>query len=101
MAEAILPPEDTSPSEPAEVYALAETVSPPEPLMTVSADVISEAQAEPVAEVMPEPVVAAPVSTLGESLIASGIVARAASPRSDPLAPVRRMSQAEKIAFFS
>jgi hypothetical protein len=38
--------------------------------------------------------------SLGASLLESGIVSRAA-PRSDPLAPIRRMTQAEKIAFFS
>jgi hypothetical protein len=39
--------------------------------------------------------------SLGSSLIASGIVARPRALASDPLAPIRRMSQAEKIAFFS
>jgi hypothetical protein len=39
--------------------------------------------------------------SLGSSLIASGIVRRAKTSESDPLAPIRRMSQAEKIAFFS
>lgn len=38
--------------------------------------------------------------SLGDSLLARGIVASAIPPR-DPLAPIRRMSQAEKIAFFS
>ncbi|WP_438274342.1 hypothetical protein [Nitrobacter sp.] len=45
------------------------------------------------------PEIAEPPS-LGASLLESGIVSRAA-PRSDPLAPIRRMTQAEKIAFFS
>jgi hypothetical protein len=39
-------------------------------------------------------------SSLGASLLASGIITRT-PPRSDPLAPIRRMTQAEKIAFFS
>jgi hypothetical protein len=39
--------------------------------------------------------------SLGSSLIASGIVRRPHSAASDPLAPIRRMSQAEKIALFS
>jgi hypothetical protein len=43
--------------------------------------------------------IAAPPS-LGASLLNSGIVPRA-TPRSDPLAPIQRMTQAEKIAFFS
>jgi hypothetical protein len=39
--------------------------------------------------------------SLGSSLIASGIVRRPQASASDPLAPIRRLSQAEKIAFFS
>jgi hypothetical protein len=39
--------------------------------------------------------------SLGSTLIANGIVLRPTSSKSDPLAPIRRMSQAEKIAFFS
>jgi len=39
--------------------------------------------------------------SLGSSLIASGIVRRPKTSESDPMAPIRRMSQAEKIAFFS
>jgi hypothetical protein len=39
--------------------------------------------------------------SLGSSLIANGIVRRPPVSESDPLAPIRRMSQAEKIAFFS
>jgi hypothetical protein len=39
--------------------------------------------------------------SLGASLIANGIVWRPEPSVSDPLAPIRRMSQAEKIAFFS
>jgi hypothetical protein len=39
-------------------------------------------------------------TSLGQVLIASGMV-RAASDRPDPLAPFRRMSQADKIALFT
>lgn len=39
--------------------------------------------------------------SLGAALIANGVVANPATPASDPLAQIRRMSQAEKIAFFS
>ena len=42
-----------------------------------------------------------PQPSLGASLIANGIVRRPDTPAVDPLAPIRRMSQAEKIAFFS
>jgi hypothetical protein len=39
--------------------------------------------------------------SLGASLIANGIVRPPDTSAGDPLAPIRRMSQAEKIAFFS
>ena len=39
--------------------------------------------------------------SLGSSLIARGILSRPQAAGSDPLAPIRRLSQAEKIAFFS
>jgi hypothetical protein len=39
--------------------------------------------------------------SLGAALIANGIVRRPQASQSDPLAPIRRMTQAEKIAFFS
>jgi hypothetical protein len=42
-----------------------------------------------------------PDSSLGSSLIANGIVQRPRVTRPDPLAPIRRMSQSERIAFFS
>jgi hypothetical protein len=51
-----------------------------------------------------EAAIAKPVSvvpdSLGASAIANGIVSVSAT-RPDPLAPLKRMSQAEKIAFFS
>jgi hypothetical protein len=65
----------------------------------------NSAEADIVAQ-LAEPTVAAQVApipqpSLGASLIAHGIV-RAPDPAAvDPLAPIRRMSQAEKIAFFS
>jgi hypothetical protein len=39
--------------------------------------------------------------SLGSTLVANGIVRRPHAAEPDPLAPIRRMSQAEKIAFFS
>jgi len=44
---------------------------------------------------------AAPEPSLGSALIESGILRKPSTPGADPLAPIRRMSQAEKIAFFS
>jgi hypothetical protein len=40
-------------------------------------------------------------ASLGSTLIASGIVTKPSMSAADPLAPIRRMSQAEKIALFS
>jgi hypothetical protein len=54
--------------------------------------------AEPAALPQPEPV---PQPSLGASLIAHGIVRAPEPSAADPLAPIRRMSQAEKIALFS
>lgn len=71
-----------------------------EPVMAPHLQIVPEATPEHALETVPEAATAAPTS-LGASLIANGIIARPASPRSDPLAPIRRMSQAEKVAFFS
>ena len=49
----------------------------------------------------PEPALKAAPSSLGQAALDSGIVTAAASRHLDVLAPIRRMSQAEKIAFFS
>ena len=40
-------------------------------------------------------------ASLGATIIANGILGKPSSSASDPFAPIRRMSQAEKIAFFS
>lgn len=40
-------------------------------------------------------------ASLGASLIAQGVVVRPSNGRADLLAPIRRMSHAERIAFFS
>ena len=62
-------------------------------------DPVMPAQAEqPASAPKPAPT---PQPSLGASLIANGIVMRPATSAADPLAPIRRMSQAEKIAFFS
>ncbi len=44
---------------------------------------------------------ASPELSLGSTIIASGILRKPNIPANDPLAPIRRMSQTEKIAFFS
>lgn len=53
-------------------------------------------------EPAPAPEPAAPTEvSLGSTIIASGMLRKPVNPANDPLAPIRRMSQAEKIAFFS
>ena len=61
---------------------------------TLSAD--SPTPAGNVAQASPER-----ATSLGHAVLASGAIGRPGSARPDPLAPFRRMSQAEKIAFFS
>jgi len=96
-------------AEPAEALTeLQSTVEPIEPQtaravhLTIVPETIDD---EPVAPVSPEPaaVMPAPIEaeSLGATLIASGVVARPATARADLLAPFRRMSQAERVAFFS
>jgi hypothetical protein len=74
------------------------------PVMSEGAEMaaIPEMDAEPAAMAAPEPTfeVPQPVS-LGATLIASGIIAKPVAPRIDLLAPLRRMSLAERVAFFS
>ena len=74
-----------------------------------------EGLSEPIPESLPEPFSIAPSAeafvippapvpdqpSLGAALIAGGLVPHPGAPAADPLAPIRRMSQAEKIAFFS
>jgi hypothetical protein len=65
---------------------------------SVEPDIVSQADKPAVPLPEPAPI---PQPSLGASLIAHGIVLRPAPSAADPLAPIRRMSQAEKIAFFS
>ena len=83
VAEPTPPPQPTAlpPSRPSTPRPLAE----PAPPIAV----------EPARELSPEP-------SLGSTLLASGILQRPRTSASDdPLAPIRRMSQAERIALFS
>jgi len=68
----------------------AETVLP---MVELAPETAIAPEPEPVPEAPPQP-------SLGASLIASGIVSSRSSSH-DALAPLRRMSQAERIAFFS
>jgi hypothetical protein len=75
--------------------AAAEVMEQPAPAMAATATFA----AAPVATLpMPSPV---PEPSLGASILASGMLQRTRAAANDPLAPIRRMTQAEKIAFFS
>ncbi|MGA7811244.1 MAG: hypothetical protein WCB02_42270, partial [Bradyrhizobium sp.] len=41
-----------------------------------------------------------PAPSLGSTILANGLL-QSKTPANDPLSPIRRMSQAEKIALFS
>lgn len=96
------PSGDIDETEIDEIYA--------EELATAELDVVTL----PPEPLQPEPELAPPAAmeasprpaprtepSLGSSLLESGIVRRPTPSASDPLAPIRRMSQAEKVAFFS
>jgi hypothetical protein len=80
--------------------------TPVEPETVAQAPELVAAPVEPPVEV-PPPAIAAPLPeppmevSLGSSIIASGLVRKPRAAANDPLAPIRRMSQAERIAFFS
>lgn len=105
-------PDPISDEEIAEAAAEQVRLAEPAPI----APVIVAKAPEPVAVpapppvqqvVQPPPPAAAPVPapavevSLGSTIIASGMLRKPVMAANDPLAPIRRMSQAEKIAFFS
>ena len=97
-----------------ELVAEAAPLAEPAP---AAPDIFAESPApipaviKPEIQIAPQPVVApspAPAPpepahevSLGSSIIASGMLRKPNIPANDPLAPIRRMSQAERIAFFS
>ena len=72
----------------------------PQPHVTDSMT-LAEIAASALAPEPPQAAAQTAAPSLGAALIASGVIAHPATPASDPLAPIRRMTQAEKIAFFS
>ena len=73
-----------------------------EPAASVTIGERAEPIAVPAASFAAErPVAPSPEVSLGSSLLANGIVQKPRISKPDPLAPIRRMSQTEKIAFFS
>jgi hypothetical protein len=83
------------PAEPILLAPEPEPVAAPEPPKVQPS---SQPSLQDSVQLSPQP---SPQPSLGSSLIANGIVRRPLASASDPLAPIRRMSQAEKIAFFS
>jgi hypothetical protein len=95
----------TSEAEPSDPETSeAETSAPEQPVVAAAPPAITPLQPvpepEPASELKSEPA-PAPEPSLGSSLLANGIVSRPRTSKPDPLAPIRRMSQTEKIAFFS
>ncbi|WP_172785274.1 MULTISPECIES: hypothetical protein [Bradyrhizobium] len=79
--------------------AAAEVMEQQAPAMAAAA---SFAAAPAATLPMPSPLPASmPEASLGATILASGILQKPRAPANDPLAPIRRMTQAEKIAFFS
>ena len=82
------------------------TVTAPQPVQEAAPAPIAKDESAPEVLAEPKPVFVAPTlpsstsESLGSSLLASGIVPRPRT-KADPLAAIRRMSQNEKLAFFS
>ncbi|WFU27912.1 hypothetical protein QA649_17345 [Bradyrhizobium sp. CB1717] len=75
--------------------AAAEVMEQQAPAMAATASMAAAPTATlPMPTPLPEP-------SLGATILASGILQKPRAPANDPLAPIRRMTQAEKIAFFS
>jgi hypothetical protein len=90
-----------TPSEPAMVARAEPVVVSVVGLIKVTetpATVAPVAVAAPVVQPLPQ---ASPKPSLGSALIANGILRSREPSQPDPLAPIRRLSQIEKIALFS
>lgn len=76
--------------------AAAEVMEQPAPAMAAATafGAAPTATLPPMPSPLPEP-------SLGATILASGILQRPRTAANDALAPIRRMTQAEKIAFFS
>ena len=93
-------PETASPAEPVMVTDRPEPAELP-PVQPSFKPSLQDSLQPSLQDSLQPPLQASPQPSLGSSLLAHGIVRKPVSPASDPLAPIRRMSQAEKIAFFS
>ena len=86
-----LPPEDP-------VVVARQPEPPATPAIAPSLQPSPQASPQASREASPEP---SSEPSLGSTLIANGILYKPNASGPDPLAPIRRLSQAEKIAFFS
>jgi hypothetical protein len=93
-------PETASPAEPVMVTDRPEPAELP-PVQPSFKPSLQDSLRPSLQDSLQPPLQASPQPSLGSSLLAHGIVRKPVSSASDPLAPIRRMSQAEKIAFFS
>ncbi|MBR1120276.1 hypothetical protein JQ628_02025 [Bradyrhizobium lablabi] len=99
MPEAIAEPAPVAPAP----EAIAETSAIVEvPVQATTIAPQPSIAPQPVIAPSPEPQPPPPVQeiSLGSTILASGMLKKPA-PANDPLSPIRRMSQAERIAFFS
>jgi hypothetical protein len=94
LAAELTEPAMLSPPEPIIVGERAEPVPEPRSVAAPTVRPRLEASPEPSHEPSLEP-------SLGSTLIANGILRSRHASETDPLAPIRRLSQIEKIAFFS
>ena len=97
MADMIAEEAHIAEAEPVEPEIVAQA-----PPLVAAVEPPVEAPPQARAERLPESLTHPPMEvSLGSSIIASGLVRQPKSAANDPLAPIRRMSQAERIAFFS
>jgi hypothetical protein len=75
---------------------------PPAVLAPIALAPVQAPRPEAALQPAPQPSFAAPSQpSIGSALLANGFLDQHRAPANDPLAPIRRMSQAEKIALFS
>jgi hypothetical protein len=79
------------------VAAPVAPAAPPEPRQPAPSAIVAPATEPAVAPTR----VGEAEASIGSAVLASGILNKPKPPANDPLAPIRRMSQAERIAFFS
>ena len=93
---------ERAPYEPEAVAPRIEATAPPVAPPAQPAAIARESDPARASDPAPAPAqIGDAVESVGAAVIASGILNRPDMPANDPLAPIRRMSQAEKIAFFS